>query len=183
LVLTMRALTSRWSARRARMSWVAVPRALTRRSLHCEAMMPPRVLDYKKPPPSAPMRESANHRPPLPPPPRWAHISARSRRRPNPPSPFPRSPSSSHGRTLIFPASSFTETRAAVGAPPRPRFRCSPRGHLRPSHHHQSTRGEPNHTPVPHVYLLRPPFAAGEPSPAPKGTIVKSRGHMCKPGA
>jgi hypothetical protein len=56
-------------------------------------------------------------------------------------------------------------------------------GLLWPSHHHQSTRGEPNHTPTPHVFLLRPPFAAGEPSPAAKGTVVKSRGHMCKPGA
>jgi hypothetical protein len=48
---------------------VTVTRALTRRSLSHEAMMPLRTLGYKKPPPSRPVRELTDRRPPLPPPP------------------------------------------------------------------------------------------------------------------
>jgi hypothetical protein len=156
-------------------------RTLTHLSLHCEAMMPPRALGYKKPPPSPPAHESADRRPPLPPPPRWARTSACSRRRPNPPSP-PVGPSQAPmGTHWASPPRASQESK-----PQRARRRdlatSARRGHLRPSHHRQSTRGEPNHTPTPHVFLLRLPFSAGEPSPAAKGTVVKSRGYMCKPG-
>jgi hypothetical protein len=47
------------------------------------------------------------------------------------------------------------------------------RGHLRSEHHHQSTCGEPNHTPTPHVSLFRPPFAAGEPTRRREGICVR----------
>jgi hypothetical protein len=177
----VRALTATPSIRPPRPHAERRTRALTRRSLHCEAMMPPRVLGYKKPPPSPPARESADRHPPLPPLPRWPRTSACSRRRPNPPSP-PLGPS----RAPIG-----THWASPPWASPEPEPQWARRrnlaatarwGHLPPSHHRQSTHGEPNHTPTPHVFLLQPPFTAGEPSPAAKGTVVKSRGYMCKPG-
>jgi hypothetical protein len=46
----------------------------------------------------------------------------------------------------------------------------------RPRHRHQSARGEPNRTPVPHVALVRPHLAADELPRRRKGISVKSRG-------
>jgi hypothetical protein len=50
------------SGRRARTPRVVVPRALTRRSRHCEALRPACVLGYKRPPSSSPAREPAARR-------------------------------------------------------------------------------------------------------------------------
>jgi hypothetical protein len=42
------------------------------------------------------------------------------------------------------------------------------RSHLRPRHHHQSTRGESNRSTASFVCQARPPFAIGEPPPPPR---------------
>jgi hypothetical protein len=166
-----RATRRRRSARRARTPKVTVPHALTCRSLHCEAMMPACVLDYKKSPPSPPACRSA--------------IAAAGELT------APLAPVA--GQTLLalhYITLELPWPRIELPRPElhRPQWACrrdlavaACQGHLRPSQHHQSTRGEPNRTPAPHVSLLRPPFATGEPSPATKGTVEMSRGHMCKP--
>jgi hypothetical protein len=69
-----------------------------------------------------------------------------------------------------------TFPRAAVGAAAaRPR-RSSPR----PRHHRQSTQGEANCTPVPHVALARPHIAAGEPSRRRRGHGCESKGLVAR---
>jgi hypothetical protein len=149
-----------------------ITRALTCRSHHCEASRPASTLGYKRLPSSSPSawdrRPPTRHRCRR----RWAHSPARSRRRPNPPSPsldHPRAPMAAHWASSprVSPEPEPQRTRRRVLAA------TACRGHLRSGHRHQSTCGEPNHTPTPHVYLLRPPFAAGEPTRRREGSCVR----------
>jgi hypothetical protein len=75
-----------------------------------------------------------------------------------------------HERTWPIFVSFLTRVRAEAGPPPLPH-----RSYLRPSNHCQSTCGKLNQTPVSLVYLLRPPFAAGELGSPPEGTDVKHK--------
>jgi hypothetical protein len=52
----------------------------------------------------------------------------------------------------------------------------------RPNRHRALPPGEPNHTLVPLVHLLRPPFTAGELPPPPEGIFVNTEGTSVKPG-
>jgi hypothetical protein len=56
------------------------------------------------------------------------------------------------------------------------------RSRPQPHHHHQSTCGEPNRTPGPHVDLTQPCLAAGEPPFAGKGTVVNCKDMVVNPG-
>jgi hypothetical protein len=118
--------------------------------------------------------------PPLPPL-RWTRTSARFHRRPSPRAPFlcsSRAPKAACSPALHLPSPESEPRRERC----RGLATVTRRHHLRTRHHPESIRGEPNRPPVPFVHLLRPPFAAGELTLPPEGTVVNSQGHMCKPG-
>jgi hypothetical protein len=118
--------------------------------------------------------------PPLPPPPR-ARTPASSRRRPNPPSPYPCHPQAPMAATWSSPPRTSLE-------PEHPRARrhdltaAARQSHLWPCNHHQSPQGEPNHTLVPFVCQDRPCLTAGELPPTGKGTIVNRNGMVVNLG-
>jgi hypothetical protein len=138
----------------------------------------------------------------------WRHASSTRRRRAPPyhgrPLEFGREPgvrqrstrlqAASQPRLDLTQASQATHCATSPRVLPesvRPRARrrgpvaATRRSSPQPHHRHQSARGEPNRTPVPHVALVRPHIATGEPPPPPpppQGLGCEVLGLICELG-
>jgi hypothetical protein len=125
---------------------------------------------YKRPPVCLPARTAD---PPLPLP-RRAPLSADSHRKPTP-QVAPLGPNQASPTACC----SALRLRSPETEPRRPRRRglaaAARRSRLKPNHHCQSLSSKLNRAPVPHVALLRPPFATDELAATRKGIDVNSR--------
>jgi hypothetical protein len=145
-------------------------------ALRHSPLAPVHVPPIKTQPVSLPARTPLR-RPPLPPP-RCARPSTLSHRQTKQLGTSPRTQGSFHGRlfTRISPES---EPRWELCHSLATAARRQP---LRPNRRRPSNPSEPNHSSMPLVHLLRPPFANGELTPPPEGIFVKADGMVVNPG-